>query len=91
MTIPATVVRGRAVTLFAVGVLVLDGVLLLLIGLWSRTLWAGVAGAICLLVAGGVLLLWRRHRQALAELADARQEVREEARALRELLRRTDA
>ena len=48
-------------------------------------------GLICLLVAGGVLLLWRQHRQALAELADARQEVREEAQALRELLRRTDS
>ena len=86
MPIPATPVRGRTITLFAVGVLVLDGVLLLLIGLWSRTRWAGIAGGVCLLVAGGVLLLWRRHRRALAELAGARQEVREEARALRNLV-----
>ena len=86
MTTPARPDRGRTVTLFAVGVLLLDGVLLLLIGLWSQTRWAGIAGGVCLLVAGGVLLLWRRHRRALAELAQARQEVREEARALRNLV-----
>ncbi len=87
MPIPATPVRGRTITLFAVGVLVLDGVLLLLIGLWSGTLWAGVGGTVCLLLAGAVLLLWRRHRRALAELADARAEMRDEARSLRNLLR----
>ncbi len=87
MPSPATPVRGRALTLFAVGVLVLDGVLLLLIGLWSHTLWAGISGSLCLLLAGGVLLLWRRHRRSLAEVAAARQELRDEARALRDLLR----
>ncbi|MEO8634123.1 MAG: hypothetical protein ABI587_02490 [Gemmatimonadales bacterium] len=88
MTTPATPVRGRIMTHFAVGILVLDGVLLLLIGLWSGALWAGIAGAACVLLAGSVLLLWRRHRRALAELAEARHGVREEARALRDLLRR---
>ena len=87
MLIPATPVRGRTITLFAVGVLVLDGVLLLLIGLWSQTLWAGVGGTVCLLLAGAVLLLWQRHRRVLAELADARAEMRDEARSLRNLLR----
>jgi hypothetical protein len=87
MTSPATRVRGRTITRFAVGVLVLDGVLLLLVGLWSRTLWAGIAGAVCLLVAGGVQQLWRRHQRVLAELAEARAEMRDEARALRDLLR----
>jgi uncharacterized membrane protein YqjE len=87
MPTPATPVRGRTITLFAVGVLVLDGVLLLLIGLWSRTLWAGVGGTVCLLVAGGVLQLWQRHRRILAELAEGRAEMRDEARSLRDLLR----
>ena len=87
MSTPATPVRGRTITLFAVGVLVLDCVLLLLIGLWSRTPWAGVGGTVCLLLAGGVLRLWQRHRRILAELADARAEMRDEARSLRDLLR----
>jgi hypothetical protein len=87
MNTPVAPVRGRALTLFAVGVLILDGVLLLWIGLWSRTPWAGGGGAACLLLAGGVLLLWRRHRRSLAEVAAARQELRDEARALRDLLR----
>ena len=87
MTIPAAPDRGRTITHFAVGVLILDGVLLLFIWLWSRTLWAGIAGGACLLVAGGVLLLWRHQRRTIAELADARQQMREEARALRDLLR----
>lgn len=73
--------------MLAVGFLLLDGVLLLLIGLWSPSPRHVVGGAVCLVLAGGVVLLWRRQRRLQAELAAARAEVRDEARALRDLLR----
>ncbi len=80
-------VRGRALTFVAVGFFLLDGVLLLCAGLWGHQLSAAVGGLLCLGAAGGVVWLWRRHQRAVAELAEARREVQEEARALRELLR----
>lgn len=81
-------VRGRVITWLAVGFLVLDGVLLLLAGLWGRQAGPAVGGVACLLCAGAVWALWRRHRRALAELTEARRAVRDEARALRDLLRK---
>lgn len=80
-------VRGRALTWFAVGFLTLDGVLLLLAGLWGRRGGVALGGAACLAAAGGVILMWRRHRRALVELREARKAVAEEARALRALIR----
>jgi len=79
-------VRGRIGTLLAVGFLILDGVLLLAAGLWGRSPGLAVGGVACLLVAGLVLILWRRHRRAIAELAEARRALRDEVRALRGLL-----
>lgn len=79
--------RGRALTYLAVGFLLLDGVLLLLAGVWSRHLGL-IGGALaCGALAAGVVLLWRRQRRLLAEMAVAREAVRQEARALRDLLR----
>jgi len=80
--------RGRALTYLAVGFLLLDGVLLGLAGLWSHRPGLIAGGVLCGALAGGVLLLWRRQRRLLAEMADARRAVSAEARALRELLRR---
>ena len=81
-------VRGRMMTWLAVGFLVLDGVLLLLAGLWGEQAGPAVGGVVCLVSAAGVWALWRRHRRALADLAEARRAVRDEARALRDLLRK---
>ncbi len=83
----AVPVRGRALTLVAVGFLLLDGVLLLFAGVWGRQAGPLAGGILCLGAAGGVVLLWRRHRRRVAELAEARRAVQEEARALRALLR----
>jgi hypothetical protein len=80
-------VRGRALTFVAVGFFLLDGVLLFGAGLWGRQLSVLLGGLICFCAAGGVLWLWRRHQRTVAELAEARREVQEEARALRALLR----
>jgi hypothetical protein len=81
-------VRGRMMTWLAVGFLVLDGVLLLLAGLWGGQAGPAVGGVVCLVSAAAVWALWRRHRRALADLAEARRAVRDEARALRDLLRK---
>ncbi len=84
----AGAVRGRALTIFAVGCLTLDGVLLLLVGLWTDRAGLLLAGSGLLAAAALVLLLWRRYRRAVAEVDRAQLELQAEARALRELLRR---
>jgi hypothetical protein len=75
-------------TWIAVGCLTLDGVLLGLAGLWGRRLGLMLAGGICLVLALGIVFLWQRHRRAVEELRQARRELADEARALRELVRR---
>jgi len=75
----STAAFTRAVTIFAVGFLLLDAVLF---GLVGRFVWAAVcAGAAVLVVLG-----WRRYRRAMAELADARREMKQEVESLRQLL-----
>jgi hypothetical protein len=69
----------RAVTVFAVGFLALDAVLFALV---NRFLWAAVCGVAALLVVVG----WRRYRRAMAELADARKEMKREVESIRDLL-----
>jgi hypothetical protein len=69
----------RAVTLFAVGFLALDA---LLFALAARFLWAGV----CAVAAGLVVVGWRRYRRAMAELVDARKEMKREVETIRDLL-----
>jgi len=78
-------------TWFAVGFLALDGVLLLLAGLWDRRPGLLAGGVACLLVALGVLAFWRRHQRTLAELREARRAVADEARALRDLIRNSNS
>ncbi len=69
----------RAVTVFAVGFLALDAVLFALV---NRVLWAVVFGVAAVLVVLG----WRGYRRAMAELADARQEMKREVESIRALL-----
>ena len=73
----ATFTRG--VTIVAVGFLLLDALLFALV---SRFVWAGV----CCGAAGLVVIGWRRYRRAMAELANARQEMKREVESLRALL-----
>lgn len=75
----STATFTRAVTLFAVGFLALDAVLFALV---NRFLWAAVCGVAAMLVVAG----WRRYRRAMAELADARKEMKREVESLRQLL-----
>ncbi len=81
-------VRGRLATIIAVGVLILDGVLLALAGLWSARYGLLLSGLVFLAIAGLVFKAWQRHQARMRELAEARRDVADEARALRELVRK---
>jgi cell division protein FtsB len=69
----------RAVTIFAVGFLLLNAILLAMIG---HPVWA----AVCAVAAALAVLGWFRYRRALQELADARKELKREVESLRDLL-----
>jgi NhaP-type Na+/H+ or K+/H+ antiporter len=75
----STATFTRAVTVFAVGFLALDAVLFALV---NRFLWSGVCAVAAVLVVVG----WRRYRRAMAELADARKEMKREVESIRDLL-----
>lgn len=79
--------RGRVLTIIAVGGLTLDGVLLLLAGLWSHRPILLALGAVMLLFAVGTYFLWRRQVRVLEEIAQARAEVRAEVQAIQGILR----
>jgi hypothetical protein len=75
-------------TWIAVGCFTLDGVLLGLAGYWGRRGGLIAGGLICLALALVVLFFWRRHQRNVEELRAARREVADEARALRDLVRK---
>lgn len=69
----------RGVTIFAVGFLLLNAVLLAMI---NHFFWASV------FVVGAALAVvgWFRHRRAMAELAEAQKDMKREVESLRDLL-----
>jgi hypothetical protein len=69
----------RGVTIFAVGFLLLNAVLLAMI---RHFVWAGL----CVAVAGFAVVGWFRYRRAIAELSEARKEMKREVQELRDLL-----
>jgi len=69
----------RAVTIFAVGFLLLNAVLLAMI---DQLVWAAVFAGVALLAIVG----WFWFRRAMAELVDARKEMKREIESLRDLL-----
>jgi len=69
----------RAVTIFAVGFLLLNAVLLVMI---DQIVWAAVCAGVALLAVVG----WFWFRRAMAELVDARNEMKREVESLRDLL-----
>lgn len=79
---------SRTLTTVAVGVLLLDAVLLGIAGVAldrrALVLWGVVCGVLAALVA----LAWRRYRRTVAEIDAARQDMRREVESIRELLQR---
>ena len=85
---PLILGSGRALTVLAVGFLLLDGVLLCLAGVWARRPVPVLLAGLLIVTAGLVTLLWRRHLRQLQQIAAVRQEIKDEVRALRELAQR---
>ncbi len=79
---------SRPLTLLAFGFLLIDAILLALAGLWSGRGALVVLGAVFGLAAAGVLVYWRAHQKRLAEIADAKRELKAEAEALRDLIKK---
>jgi hypothetical protein len=77
---------ARGLTTFTVGFLVLDAILLLYSGARLGRPLLMVGGGVCSLAAGLVVLGWRRYRRAMAELEQARRDLRAEADSIRDLL-----
>ena len=69
----------RGVTIMAVGFLLLNAVLLVMI---NHVMWAIICGIAAVLVIVG----WFLYRRAMAELAAAQKEMKREVESLRELL-----
>lgn len=84
MTRPAP---GRFLTIFAVGFLLLDALLLIWLGVELSRGRLVVGGVACLLAAVGVVLVWRRYSHTLADLRVQRREMKAEVEAIRDLLR----
>lgn len=77
---------SRTPTTLAVGFLSLDALLLAYAGLsWGRPLLLA-AGGVCVLGVVLVVAGWRRYRRRLAELDDARRDLKQEVASIRELL-----
>lgn len=74
-------------TWIAVGVLVLNALLLGAAGLVAGRLVLVGAAVFALLGAVAVIVAWRRHLRTLEELSAAREALRDEALALRELVK----
>jgi hypothetical protein len=77
---------ARGLTTFTVGFLLLDAILLVYSGASLDRPLLMVGGGVCGLAAGLVVLGWRRYRRAMAELEEARRDLRAEADSIRDLL-----
>jgi HAMP domain-containing protein len=68
-------------------VLGFDGAVLAALGAWGRRPLFVVMGLVLFAAGGLVLWSWRRQQRRLDEIAAARRDLRDEARAMRELFR----
>ena len=79
--------RGRSLTIFAIGILCLDGALLVFAGSHAGRSGLVAGGMVCLLAALLVWFFWRRYRRTLHEVHEARQNLQREARRILSLTR----
>ena len=79
---------SRTLTTVAVGVLLLDAILLAVAGFALDRRSLVVWGAVCAALALAVALGWRRYRRTLLDIEAARREMRREAQSIRDLLHR---
>ena len=83
---PSPFRHKRTMTTFAVGLLLLDGILLLVAAFWARNWVLGLLGAGFIVMAAGVIVYWRRYRDALEDVERAKTALKAEAQELRRLI-----
>lgn len=79
--------RTRVLLVVAVGVLLLDAVLLVSAGVWTDRTGLVVGGAVSAVVAAGLFLSWRRYLKRLADIDAARHDLKNEVKELGTLTR----
>lgn len=84
---PSPAASYRGLTIFAAGFLLLDGILLVWAGAELHRTGLILWGLACTGGAALVVLLWRRHRRDLEEVAQGRRAMRRQAEELRRFLR----
>ena len=80
----------RTMTILAVALLLLDGVLLLLAAYYLKHWGMALLGLLLILMSVGVLLYYRRYARAMAEVEQARDALRAELGELTRLVRERD-
>jgi protein-S-isoprenylcysteine O-methyltransferase Ste14 len=78
----------RMLTVAAAVFLGFDGAALSVVGVWTSHYLLLIVGLCLFCAAGLVLIYWRWHERQLREIAEARRRLRDEARALRDLIQR---
>ena len=79
--------RTRVLLVLAMGVLLLDAVLLISAGVWTDRIGLVVGGATSAIVAAGLLLFWRSYLKRLADIDSARHDLKNEVKELGSLTR----
>ena len=79
---------SRLLAFAAAIVLGFDGAVLVGLGLWSHRPLVVAIGAVLFGAAGLVVLSWRAQQKRLHEISAMRRELRDDARALNDFLRR---
>jgi len=74
-------------TLATLGLLLFNATLLAWAGVGMERPWLLVAAGVCVAASVLVVLAWRRYRRIVADLPNARREMKREVESLRELLR----
>ena len=80
----------RMMTILAVGLLLLDGVLLLVAAYYLRNWGMAVLGVLLLLMSGAIALYYRHYVRTLAEVQQAKEALQGELAELRRLVRERD-
>ena len=79
--------RTRVLLVVAVGVLLLDAMLLISAGVWTDRMGLVAGGVASAIIAAVLLLSWRRHLLRLADIEAARHDLKNEVKELGKLTR----
>jgi len=80
----------RTLTTLAVALLLLDGVLLLLAAWYLKNWGMALLGTLLVVMAGVVMLYYRRYARAMAEVQQAKDALRVELNELKRLVKERD-